>query len=99
MPVTSGLGRGWRKGQKGGIPWSKGRKLAGTAGNRQGRKPGSRNKIKRPPEFVGTVQGIETVFVDTGCEASPKCLECPLPICRYDEGGDVVFDNFMKERM
>jgi len=23
---------------------------------------------------------------DTGCEAAPRCLECPLPHCRYDGG-------------
>ena len=22
---------------------------------------------------------------DTGCKVAPKCLECPLPQCRYDE--------------
>ncbi len=22
---------------------------------------------------------------DTGCEVAPKCLECPLPRCKYDE--------------
>lgn len=21
---------------------------------------------------------------DTGCELAPRCLECPLPACRYD---------------
>ena len=21
---------------------------------------------------------------DTGCEAAPSCLDCPLPKCRYD---------------
>ena len=21
---------------------------------------------------------------NTGCEASPSCLRCPLPVCRYD---------------
>jgi hypothetical protein len=23
-------------------------------------------------------------YRDTGCEFSPRCLECPLPACRYD---------------
>ncbi|MFN8559648.1 MAG: helix-turn-helix domain-containing protein [Dehalococcoidia bacterium] len=23
-------------------------------------------------------------YRDDGCEISPKCLECPLPACRYD---------------
>ncbi len=26
-------------------------------------------------------------YEDTGCEAAPRCLECPLPRCRYDEPG------------
>lgn len=24
------------------------------------------------------------IDVDTGCNLYPKCLECPLPVCRYD---------------
>ena len=24
-------------------------------------------------------------YEDTGCEASDSCLDCPLPICRYDD--------------
>ena len=24
-------------------------------------------------------------YEDTGCEASDSCLNCPLPICRYDD--------------
>ena len=24
-------------------------------------------------------------FVDDGCEVSPRCLECPLSACRYDD--------------
>ena len=23
-------------------------------------------------------------YMDTGCSLFPKCLECPLPRCRYD---------------
>ena len=26
-------------------------------------------------------------YEDTGCEAAARCLECPLPRCRYDEPG------------
>ena len=26
----------------------------------------------------------EETYADTGCEFSPRCLECPLPACRYD---------------
>lgn len=25
------------------------------------------------------------VYIDDGCEASPLCLECPLPQCKYDD--------------
>ena len=24
-------------------------------------------------------------YEDTGCEAADKCIECPLPQCRYDD--------------
>lgn len=24
-------------------------------------------------------------YADTGCEVAPRCLECPLARCRYDE--------------
>lgn len=30
-----------------------------------------------------------TDYRDTGCEVSPSCLSCPLPKCRYDDGGRV----------
>jgi hypothetical protein len=26
----------------------------------------------------------EELYQDRGCEFSPRCLECPLPACRYD---------------
>lgn len=26
------------------------------------------------------------LYTDDGCEVAPRCLECPLPICRYDAG-------------
>lgn len=26
-----------------------------------------------------------TVYVDTGCEVAPWCLECPLPRCKYED--------------
>ena len=25
-----------------------------------------------------------TRFTDDGCDIAPRCLECPLPACRYD---------------
>ena len=24
-------------------------------------------------------------YEDTGCEASDSCLDCPLPVCKYDD--------------
>lgn len=24
-------------------------------------------------------------YTDDGCEVAPRCLECPLAVCRYDE--------------
>lgn len=31
-------------------------------------------------------------YEDSGCKLAPKCLECPLPRCRYDvHGGNQVF--------
>lgn len=32
----------------------------------------------------------QTVYVDTGCEVAPRCLECPLPRCKYEEPGGRV---------
>jgi hypothetical protein len=26
-------------------------------------------------------------YNDDGCEVSPRCLECPLPQCKYDDPG------------
>ncbi len=28
-----------------------------------------------------------TRYVDDGCEESPSCLNCPLPMCKYDDPG------------
>ena len=27
---------------------------------------------------------ITDIYTDTGCEVSPSCLNCPLPMCKYD---------------
>ena len=27
---------------------------------------------------------LEFLYQDNGCELAPKCLECPLPVCKYD---------------
>ena len=33
-------------------------------------------------------------FRDTGCSLSPRCLDCPLPRCRYDEPGGAREQTF-----
>lgn len=39
--------------------------------------------------FVGRPAGaeptLEMTWKDTGCDVHPKCLECPLPECKYDD--------------
>jgi hypothetical protein len=30
-------------------------------------------------------KGAGGTFRDTGCELAPRCLECPLPMCKYDD--------------
>ena len=34
-------------------------------------------------------------YFDSGCKYSPTCLNCPLPICIYDDPN--FFKNFIKE--
>lgn len=29
----------------------------------------------------------DEIYPDAGCEFSPTCLNCPLPVCIYDEPG------------
>ena len=38
---------------------------------------------------LGTVEdGIARgVFSDTGCKVAPRCLDCPLQVCVYDQPG------------
>lgn len=40
------------------------------------------------PELMGRVRGDGLPdffrYQDDGCEVSPKCVECPLPMCRYE---------------
>ena len=31
--------------------------------------------------------GRELEYIDNGCEYSPSCLKCPLPVCKYDAQG------------
>lgn len=37
-------------------------------------------------EFLGNIG--KGNYVDTGCEVSPLCLRCPLPMCRYEMTAD-----------
>jgi hypothetical protein len=35
-------------------------------------------------------------YVDDGCEVSPSCLSCPLPLCKYDDPGG--YQNWLGRR-
>ena len=39
--------------------------------------------MTRPEAYVDG----RNFWPDNGCEVAPKCLECPLPVCRYEEPG------------
>ena len=48
----------------------------------KGRPPGSTDRLLRRdalPEHM--------IYKDDGCEASPTCLTCPVPRCRYEAKG------------
>ena len=56
-----------------------------------------RTRIDTLPEGI--------TYRDTGCEVSPRCLNCPLPVCKHDnprawQYGDVDLRNqaIVKER-
>lgn len=34
---------------------------------------------------TGIKPDIVDIYTDTGCELAPKCLECPLPVCKEDD--------------
>lgn len=39
----------------------------------------------------------EHYYKDDGCSISPKCLSCPLPVCRYDgKEGRIAYQNYVK---
>jgi hypothetical protein len=42
----------------------------------------------------------ETLHPDRGCAVSPKCIACPLEVCRYEryERGDSVYKPRSKPR-
>ena len=42
---------------------------------------------------------LDFEFRDEGCDFHPKCLECPLPKCRYDvQGGLRALTNIVRDK-
>lgn len=41
--------------------------------------PAEENRLDLPPEFCR--------YLDEGCEFAESCLNCPLPVCIYEEPG------------
>jgi hypothetical protein len=39
----------------------------------------------------------EHEYRDQGCDLFPSCLDCPLPRCRYDEGGGRTVTNELRD--
>ena len=35
-----------------------------------------------------TTKVKNSIYADTGCDISPKCLECPMRECRHDNPGE-----------
>ena len=53
------------------------------AGSKLGQSPSrGRGRGKRADRAFPADNGI--LFVDDGCEHSPRCLDCPLEVCKYD---------------
>ena len=44
---------------------------------------------QRKPQFrIHTLEdGLPRHMLADGCDVSPKCLDCPLPLCKYDDPG------------
>jgi hypothetical protein len=42
----------------------------------------------------GDIPSEESNYFDSGCKYSPACLNCPLPVCIYDDPN--FFKNFIK---
>ena len=40
---------------------------------------------------------VFTDIPDLGCEAAPKCLECPLPQCKHDD--PAAYQRCQRQRM
>lgn len=55
--------------------------------------------IERTPRPVRSDSLPEfKLYIDDGCEVAPKCLECPLPKCRYDvQGGAKTMLNDVRD--
>lgn len=41
--------------------------------------------VERPVREDALPENLD--YPDTGCNLAPRCLDCPLPRCRYDEPG------------
>lgn len=42
-------------------------------------------KPQDPPRASALPEHVD--YRDTGCSVAPRCLECPLPVCRYEVPG------------
>ena len=54
---------------------------------------GARPAIRRHRTKVDRLEDAlpeHTVYQDLGCEVSPSCLRCPLPVCRYEVRGGLA---------
>ena len=41
-----------------------------------------------------------TTYRDDGCDVHPRCLTCPLPVCRYDvPGGKRALLNIYRDQL
>src|SRR3990167_704776 len=65
--------------------------VAGSDPVSTGRSGGLSREAKLAMRNVACSKGIPKnesiryfIYRDTGCKASPACLRCPLPVCRYD---------------
>jgi hypothetical protein len=54
---------------------------------------GTPQAIRRRPNKVDRLEDLlpeHIQYRDDGCEVSPTCLECPLPVCRYEVPGGLA---------
>ncbi|HXF50100.1 MAG TPA: helix-turn-helix domain-containing protein [Dehalococcoidia bacterium] len=52
-----------------------------------GRKPEREDAVPLPLVERRDALPEHMTYRDEGCELAPRCLECPLPRCKYDEPG------------